>query len=214
MIVNTAQSMQNTPPSSAQQDLGSKDIFLRILIAQMQNQDPLKPQDAAQMSTQLAQFNMVEQQIDTNKLLTAMLSDTKSTDSEIAAASSFLGHTLSARTSRVSFDGSSPLKLAFDMAGNVPKEVRIVDSSGFTVRTFNLDRATNTLTWDGISDSGSMANPGMYDIRITATDINGQPVAASTQVVGQATAVRLTEKGVFVMIGSTPVTMADITVIQ
>ena len=215
MIVNTAQAIQASSQTSAQQDLGSKDIFLKILIAQMQNQDPLKPQDAAQMSTQLAQFNMVEQQISTNRLLSTILSQSsRSTDSEMAMAPSYLGHTVSARTREVTFDGTSPIRLSLEMAQDVAKEIRIVDEAGYTVRTIPLDPATNKLVWDGTTDSGSIATSGNYGIEIVTTDANGNPVAGNAIITDQATAVRLTADGVFIMVGATPVSMVNITEIQ
>lgn len=39
----------------------NKDLFLKLLVAQMSNQDPLNPQDPTQYVTQLAQFSMLEQ---------------------------------------------------------------------------------------------------------------------------------------------------------
>ena len=42
----------------------SKDQFLKLLVAQMKNQDPLNPADSVQYVTQLAQFSELEQLID------------------------------------------------------------------------------------------------------------------------------------------------------
>ena len=49
-----------------------KDAFLRLLLAQMQHQDPLQPTDSAQMMTQLAQLGSVEQLQELSKGLTAL----------------------------------------------------------------------------------------------------------------------------------------------
>jgi flagellar basal-body rod modification protein FlgD len=49
------------------------DSFLKLLIAQMQNQDPTKPMDATSQIQQLATFSQVEQSIKTNTLLRSML---------------------------------------------------------------------------------------------------------------------------------------------
>lgn len=49
------------------------DSFLKLLIAQMQNQDPTEPMDASSQISQLATFSQVEQSIKTNTLLRSML---------------------------------------------------------------------------------------------------------------------------------------------
>jgi flagellar basal-body rod modification protein FlgD len=46
-----------------------KEQFLQLLVAQLKNQDPMNPQDGAQMATQLAQFSSVEQLISANDML-------------------------------------------------------------------------------------------------------------------------------------------------
>ena len=51
--------------AAASDPLG-KDAFLKLLVAQMKNQDPLNPQDPTQSVTQLAQFSALEQAVQTN----------------------------------------------------------------------------------------------------------------------------------------------------
>ena len=219
MQVSTTQGAQTTAQErTTQQDMGKKDIFLKMLVAQMQNQDPLKPQDAAQMSAQLAQFNMVEQQISTNELLTQMLNNSQSGNSEMATASSYLGHQVWADGSSFSFDGSSPVKFSAELSVDAARaEVQVVDSRGQVVRTLHnsfLPSGMNQLSWDGKTDNGGTARADSYIFKVAATDANGQPVPASTRISGQVTAVRLTPEGVNIMIGNTPVSMASIKEIQ
>jgi flagellar basal-body rod modification protein FlgD len=49
-----------------------KDEFLKLLVAQMKNQDPLNPMDGQQMAAQLAQFSSVEQLVTANESLEAI----------------------------------------------------------------------------------------------------------------------------------------------
>lgn len=49
-----------------------KDEFLKLLVAQMKNQDPLNPMDGQQMAAQLAQFSSVEQLVTANETLEAI----------------------------------------------------------------------------------------------------------------------------------------------
>ena len=52
--------------------LTSKDTFLKLLVAQIKNQDPMNPSDGLQCVTQLAQYSSLEQSMETNTQLTAI----------------------------------------------------------------------------------------------------------------------------------------------
>ena len=51
----------NTPQASSGGDLASKDVFMKLMVAQLQHQDPTKPADGISFVTQLAQFTQLEQ---------------------------------------------------------------------------------------------------------------------------------------------------------
>lgn len=65
------------------------DDFLQLMVAQLQNQDPLNPTDSTQYMSQIAQFSSVEQGINTNSKLDQLLAN-----SNISQASTIVGHTL------------------------------------------------------------------------------------------------------------------------
>jgi flagellar basal-body rod modification protein FlgD len=67
----TAQQTNATGTSSSH-DVGA-DAFLKLLVEQLKNQDPLAPQDGAQFVAQLAQFNSLEQLISINGRLGQLL---------------------------------------------------------------------------------------------------------------------------------------------
>ncbi|MFY9627113.1 MAG: flagellar hook assembly protein FlgD [Methylocystis sp.] len=70
--------------------------FLQLLVTEMQNQDPTQPMDPTQTVTQLATFSGVEQAVQTNSILSSLLSN-----SSLSQASSLIGHTVT------SADGST-----------------------------------------------------------------------------------------------------------
>ncbi|MBA2125931.1 flagellar basal body rod modification protein [Hyphomicrobium methylovorum] len=85
--------------------------FLRLMVAQLQNQDPLNPTDSTEYMSQIAQFSNVEQAINTNSKLGQLL-----INSNISQASTLVGHTM------MSADGS---------VSGIVTSVRI-DSNGST----------------------------------------------------------------------------------
>lgn len=60
----------NAAASPAKDPLTSKDTFLKLLVAQIKNQDPTAPTDATQFVAQLTQYSQLEQMIEMNQNLT------------------------------------------------------------------------------------------------------------------------------------------------
>lgn len=81
--------------SASQKATVDYDTFLKLLVAEMQNQDPTQPMDSTEYISQLASFSQVEQTIQTNKRLEQILAA-----SSIGQAGSLIGRTVT------SFDGS------------------------------------------------------------------------------------------------------------
>jgi flagellar basal-body rod modification protein FlgD len=71
--------------------------FLQLLIAEMKNQDPTSPMDPTQSVSQLASFSQVEQQVQTNSKLDAMM-----TSAALSQADSVIGHTITSADGSVS----------------------------------------------------------------------------------------------------------------
>lgn len=122
-LQNSSQTSQTTTSEQATLDYNS---FLKLLIAQMQNQDPTDPADPAEWMGQIASFSNVEQAIQTNAKL-----DTLLTSMALSQVDSFIGRTVT------SGDG--------DVSGKVAA-VRIV--TGGTVAI--LEDGTELLLGEGV----------------------------------------------------------------
>jgi len=92
--------------------------FLKLLVAEMQNQDPTNPTDPTQQLSQLASFSAVEQQVATNAKLDSLLSA-----SALSQASAVIGHTVTSSDGTVSGVVQSVV-----LASNGP--VAVLDNGG------------------------------------------------------------------------------------
>lgn len=84
-IIGSVQSSGAATPTPPAQGVkaADRDVFLKLLVAQLKNQDPLAPQDGVQFVAQLAQFNSLDQLININRRLEELIARFKpaSTDS-------------------------------------------------------------------------------------------------------------------------------------
>ena len=85
-----------------------KDLFLKLLVAQMKNQDPFNSQDPTQYITQLAQFNMLEQSMTLNENMEYMIGLTNGVlmNSAMGTASNLIGKDIEAYASSDSAQSS------------------------------------------------------------------------------------------------------------
>ena len=158
-----------------------KNEFLKLLTAQLQQQDPTQPMDSTAFVAQLAQFSSLEQMNNINDTLTKMLT---SQDTALqTTAAGMVGKTAVFDTDQVSLTQGKPATINVTLpqaAGNV--NLIIQDKSGNTVRTMGLgptQSGVNRLQWDGLDDKGKELPTGMYTSQVIATDINGKPIAVT-----------------------------------
>lgn len=81
MAIEALGAVASTPSSSTAASSVSLQDFVRILVSQLNNQDPLKPMDNQEFVTQLAQFTSLEQSRQLNQNLEALLSVQSTTQS-------------------------------------------------------------------------------------------------------------------------------------
>lgn len=212
-----AANAQAQSSNTSRADLGKKDIFLKLLVAQMQNQDPLKPQDATQMSSQLAQFNMVENQRATNDVLRSMLSMQSILTNEGTAAN-YLGHEVAYGADKITHTGGSTNLLVNMGADSASTEIVIKDDAGNVVRHISagaLSQGKNFVSWDGLDDQGNQVPNGDYSMEITATDAAGDAIeSVSVSPLGFVSAISSTGNGVFLMINGKEVSLDAINYIK
>lgn len=188
---NATATQQAQGLTGAAKSLG-KDDFLRLLVAQLQNQDPLKPQDNSTFVAELAQFSSLEQTVAINERLdTLALQNQGLQNSNIV---DMVGAMATMRGGTITAEGSGqPVPFGFELAGEAHTvKVTISDFSGNPVRTINVgSRAAGkvTLNWDGKNDQGIVQPKGPYTVSVTATDADGATVDVDQETRGLITAV-------------------------
>ena len=214
-MVSTVAATTGTAAADAamKQDLGlNKDDFMKLFIAQLQNQDPLAPQDPSAMLTQLSQMSLVEQSYNSNTALNNLL--TAQNNSSSLTAVSFIGKNVKANGNSATFDGSAQSALQFNLSlPATSAQVSIVDGSGRTVRTAVLGTTTagdNSFSWDGRDSSGALVPAGAYTFAVTATAANGSSLPVTTYTTGRIDGVNLSGSTPQLTIGASSVALSDV----
>jgi flagellar basal-body rod modification protein FlgD len=157
---------------------GTQDRFLKLLVTQMKNQDPLNPMDNAQVTSQMAQLSTVSGIDKLNATMESLIGSVQTAQSY--QASSMIGHDVLVAGNEVSTTGTGGF-FGVDLPVGADKlTVTIKNTAGATVRTLQLgaqESGTLPLNWDGYADDGSIAPTGSYKFDVTAT-ISGQPANA------------------------------------
>ncbi len=171
------------------------DTFLKLLVAQLKNQDPLNPLDGTQFTGQIAQFSTLEQQINGNNYLKEILAQRDF--GEQTLANSYLGKEVLGPGNLLVKDSATE-EFGYTVGKNA-KQVMIEiisNATGQTVRELKGDIAagSHTMTWDGKNDKGEAVNNGTFTVRMTSRDVDGKVVASSASVYGQVSGV-LNEAG-------------------
>lgn len=146
-----------------------QDRFLKLLVTQMKNQNPLNPLDNAEITSQLAQISTVTGIDKLNKTLEKLLSGVE--DSRVVEATKLIGHKALVPGNTMSLENNAALG-GFELLQPVDKlNVSILDNSGIAVRTLELGAQSsgiNTFIWDGMTNSGTSAVNGNYTFAISA----------------------------------------------
>jgi len=216
MITSSTTTATTTAPATtalaAKPALG-KDDFLKLLVAQLQNQDPLNPSDPTAFTAQLAQFSSLEQLTTVNANLTKMATASNSSqDLERLSAFSLIGRQVQMKGPDFHFSGTAVgFGYTLDKAASAVT-VKIVDANDQVVSV--MPQASSAVgahdySWDGTKLGGSKAAAGDYHLVIERTD-NGVTTAVDSRVAGAVDGVNLGSSGSVLSTSVGDFTLADI----
>jgi flagellar basal-body rod modification protein FlgD len=166
-VLDQYQIKQDTKQSK---DLG-KNEFLNLLVAQLNNQNPLEPQGNGEFIAQLAQFSQVEGIEKLNTSMQSIMSTYQS--SQALQASSLVGRKVIVPSDRAVVDTSESFKASVVLpvsSNNV--YVNVFDQSGSLVNRVNLgEQAAGNVSfiWDGKDSDGNLMPPGTYKFEAQAS---------------------------------------------
>lgn len=191
--MNAAKSTSSAAGSVAE----TEERFMKLLVAQMKNQDPMNPLDNAQVTSQLAQLSTVT---GVNKLNATLESlQTSMLSSQTLEAAGMIGHGVLVSGSNLVLSDSLSV-FGFDLAGAADSvKVTVRNAAGKAVYTMDLGAqptGISPVAWDGsIDDSGTKAEDGIYTFEVAATSA-GQNVNATTLSFGEVVSVTSAASGI------------------
>lgn len=166
-----ATSGSSTDPAAAQ------DRFLKLLVAQLNNQDPMNPMDNAQMTSQMAQINTVVGINTLNSTMETMSS--QFTAMQVLQGTSMIGRTVLAEGNALGTPVEKISTAAFDLEGSAASvDVKITTASGTVVDTVSmgtLEAGRHYFAWDSSKYTGDVSG-----LRFEVVAANGAAKVAST----------------------------------
>ncbi len=213
--INSTQNSNAQYATESKSDL-DKDAFLQLMIAQLQNQDPLEPLDGTDYSAQLAQFSSLEQMknindsinvaIDANYLLTQSINNTMT--------ATLIGKDVKIASDTIVYDNQESTDIGYQLPADAKNvEVTIKDESGKIVKTFeNLERGEGEykLSWDFTDNDGNSVKSGNYTYEVKAETMNGEDMAVTQYLIGRIDGVRFSSEGTALVVNGIEYSISDV----
>jgi len=191
----SAQADQANKTPTGSSALG-KDAFLKLLVTQMNHQDPTSPQDNTQMVAQLAQFSSLESMQNLNDTVNSIAGVYQS--SQALQASSLVGRSVIVDSGTATVDTTKGLTGSIAVpAATSATNVKVYNTDGDVVATIDLGAqkaGTTSFTWDGMNADGTVAPPGKYSFIANAT-VDGQSGTLTTYLPATVNSVTMGANG-------------------
>lgn len=166
--------------------------FLKLMVTQLNNQDPFKPMENGDFLGQIAQFASVTGIEQLNQNFDGL--STSLTSGQALQAGSLVGKQVLAPVEDGFLTLDDPITGEVDAgAPGAPVTMRAYDIYNQLVREMPLGNATSEpmqFTWDGLNDSGEFAGQGVYKIRLQAETDEG-PVDLQTKLFSSVESVNM-----------------------
>jgi len=181
-----------------------KDDFMKILMAEINNQDPFNPMDSKEYGAHLAQFSQLEQMVNMNSNLKQIHSSQGiGNKNELVA---YIGKEVHAQQNKFEFKNGKDSILPFNLAKDAQTvDVKIFDVKGEEVVTLNLgskNGGTVSAKWNGLDKDDVIVPDGQYTYSVIAKNIFGGEVPSDTFVKGKVTGVSFENNRPVLIVGN------------
>ena len=170
--------------TASKNDVLGKDAFLKLLVTQLQNQDPLNPLDDKEFIAQLAQINTVTGIQQLNQTMQSMSS--QFTGMQMLQGTSMIGRTVLTEGNTLGTAADGTHTAAFDLEGQAANvKIQITTATGELVDTIDLGAGAagrNYFTWDAADKYSGDKSQLRYSVQAT----NGTAAVASTPLAPHA----------------------------
>jgi len=205
--------VRSTPQPTTRKELG-KNEFLKLLTAQLTNQDPLNPMKPDEFAAQLAQFSSVEQLTQLNKAMAAQQAalDAAQATSQAGLAAALIGKQVVGLGNQVvvGAQGAPRVPVTVGAPGGTGT-LTIKDASGRVVSTLPVGRLA---AGDHQLTLPPNLPAGTYSYELTVTGADGKAVPVTTHVTGIVDGVRMQDGKVLLRVGALTIPMDKLTDIR
>ncbi len=185
---------------------GNFQDFLKLLMTQLQNQDPTSPMDTNQFTNQLVQFAGVEQQINTNGSLTKLIEATQG--NAVLQSAALVGKQVQVDSDHLALQNGKA-ELNFVTAAPQAVNIGIYSDKGAKLQEVSVTSAvgSNTWAWDGRDSAGTMLPDGSYRAVVAAA---ASGAAVPFTVSGTATGMQRNGDTLNVSLGALQTSLANV----
>ncbi|OEU55115.1 MAG: hypothetical protein BA871_07375 [Desulfuromonadales bacterium C00003096] len=173
-------------------DTLGKEDFLTLLVAQLQNQDPMNPSDPTEFTAQLAQYSSLEQLMSVNENIEGLASTSQ--NQQQLSALGLIGREVTVDTGAFQL-GDSDVTLGYQLDAKADRvELHVQDSRGNSlavVKPADMTAGSHFVTWDGTNSKGIPIAQGDYTLSVLALDANEDGISSQPLIKGQVTGVDL-----------------------
>jgi flagellar basal-body rod modification protein FlgD len=160
---------QNSGPQNDATEMGMN-TFLKLMVTQMNNQDPMKPMENGDFLGQIAQFASVTGLDKVNTQIADLSASL--TSGQALQAGSLIGRQVLVPINVGRLEAGKSIDGQVDLdAASSEVTLRVYDPAGQLVREVPLGAAesgTLKFNWDGTNDDGNYAEPGWYQFKVSA----------------------------------------------
>ncbi|MDY6843857.1 MAG: flagellar hook assembly protein FlgD [Thermodesulfobacteriota bacterium] len=189
-----------------------KEDFLKLLIAQIEYQDPLDPMKDIEFTAQLTQYSQLEQLFNVNDNLQNLEAYQSLVNS--AQTVNFIGKNAKVESNFIQLKDDTVNPLYIDLKSNTTQTfVSIYDSNNHLIKTIKmgpLESGEHEVIWDKEDEDGNQMPDGMYYVGVEAHDINGNEVESLISITGDVTGVVYDQGYPYLMIGDQRVSLASV----